>query len=102
MNKSTKKIKKPSPTDFGTYLRGQLKDKETKRHYDAYDKQLRVAYQILELRKKAGISQEELAEKIGTTQGNVARMESGRQNFTIQMLEKIAGTFHKDLRISIG
>jgi ribosome-binding protein aMBF1 (putative translation factor) len=100
MNKSIKKIKKP--TDFHAYLRGQLKDKEVKRHYDAYDKQLRVAYQILELRKKAGISQEELAEKIGTTQGNVARMESGRQNFTIQMLEKIAGTFHKDLRISIG
>jgi transcriptional regulator with XRE-family HTH domain len=83
-------------------LRGQLKDKEVKRHYDACDKQLRVAYRILELRKKAGISQVELAEKIGTTQGNVARMESGRQNFTLQTLEKIAGTFRKDLRISIG
>lgn len=90
------------PTDFHAYLRGQLKDKEIKHHYDAYDKQLRVAYRILELRKKAGISQEEFAQKIGTTQGNVARMESGRQNFTIQMLEKVAETFHKDLRISIG
>ncbi len=78
-----------------------MRDKETKKHYQFYGKQLEIAYQISQLRKKSNISQKELAKKIGTTQGNVARMEGGRQNFTIDTLEKIAATFNKDLIISI-
>lgn len=98
MNKNTKKFK---ATDFSDYLEQQLRDRETKKHYQAYGKQLGIAYQILQLRKKSNISQKELAKKIGTTQSNVARMEGGRQNFTINTLEKIAETFSKNLNISI-
>lgn len=98
MNKNTKKLK---ATDFSDYLEQQLRDKETEKHYQAYGKQLEIAYQILQLRKKSNISQGELARRIGTTQSNVARMEGGRQNFTVDTLEKIAETFNKDLVISI-
>jgi len=90
------------PTDFQEYLRKQLKDPEFKKYYDKYDKQLKIAYEILMLRKKKKMSQAALARKIGTKQSNVARMESGQQNFTIDMLEKIARALNQDLKISFG
>lgn len=89
-------------TDFQKYLKQQLKNKKLKKLYDEYGKQLEIAYQIIQLRKKAKITQIELAKKIGTTQSNVARMESGQQNFTIDILSKVAVAFNKNLKVSIS
>lgn len=88
--------------DFQEYLNKQLKNKEFKKLYDEYGKQLEIAYQIAKLRKEKRMSQVELAKRIGTTQSNVARMESGQQNFTVSILSKVAGIFNKDLKISIS
>lgn len=87
-------------TDFNEYLKKQLKDKELKGFYDEYGKQLEIAYKIVQLRKKANITQAQLAKKIGTTQSNIARMEKGQQNFTINLLDRLAGVFGKSLEIS--
>ena len=92
-----KKITKA--TDFQEYLKEELKDPEFKRYYDEFGKQLEIAYQILQLRKKKKMSQTELAKKIGTTQSNVARMESGQQNFTTDTLQKVAEAFKCDLKV---
>lgn len=86
--------------DFQAYLKTNLKDPQIKKHFDKYGKQLEVAYQILELRKKNQMSQAELANKIGTTQSNIARMETGQQNFTTATLQKIANVFSCDLKIN--
>ena len=88
-------------SDIQKYLKIELKDKKLKKLYDEYGKQLEIAYQIIQLRKKQKITQSELAKKIGTTQSNIARMESGKQNFTIDILSKVAHVFNKELKISI-
>ncbi|MDP2683729.1 MAG: helix-turn-helix transcriptional regulator [bacterium] len=93
-----KKINKA--LDFQDILSQKLKDPEFKNSYDEYGKQLEIAYKILELRKKRKMSQKELAEKIGTTQSNIARMESGQQNFTTNTLSKIAIVFKCDLQVN--
>ena len=97
MNKQYKKIKKA--VDFQKYLAQQLRNPEIKKHYDEYGKQLEIAYQVLQLRKKQKMSQAKLAKKIGTKQSNIARMESGQQNFTTETLQKIAVVFKRTLRI---
>lgn len=52
---------------------------------------LRVANQIAALRQKAGLSQAQLAERIGTKQAGVARMErAGYTGYTLTTLAKIA------------
>lgn len=94
MNKKQVKV-----IDFQEYLENQLKNPEIKKHYNEYGKQLEIAYMILELRKKENLSQVELAKKIGTTQSNVARMEAGEQNFTIDTLQKISSALKRDLKI---
>ena len=89
-------------TDFEHVLKEHLKDPEFKRHFDYYGKQLEISYALLQMRKKAKMSQAQLAKKIGTTQSNVARMEAGNQNFTVAMLTRIADAFEKDLEVSFG
>ncbi len=98
MNKN-KKIKKA--VDFQEYLTQQLKNPEIKKHYDKFGKQLEIAYQILKLRRQKRMSQAELAKKINTKQSNIARMEMGQQNFTIDTLQKIAKAFKRELKIKI-
>ena len=80
-------------------MKKQLKNPRLKRYYDEYSKQLEIAYRVHQLRKRAGMSQATLAKKIGTTQGNVARIEAGDQNFTTQLLARIAGALGKELRV---
>jgi ribosome-binding protein aMBF1 (putative translation factor) len=97
MNKKIQKIKKAA--DFQELLEKKLKNPEFKRLYDEYGRQLEIAYQILQLRKTKKLSQAQLAKKIGTKQSNIARMESGQQNFSVDILEKIADAFGCNLKI---
>lgn len=85
--------------DFQEYLAQQLKNPKLSEYYEEYGKQLEIAYKILQIRKQTGISQTELARRIGTTQSNIARMESGEQNFTTATLQKIASVFNRNLKI---
>nr|AKQ02641.1 Xre family transcriptional regulator [uncultured Parcubacteria bacterium Rifle_16ft_4_minimus_37658]AKQ05665.1 Xre family transcriptional regulator [uncultured Parcubacteria bacterium Rifle_16ft_4_minimus_23641] len=96
MNKSKKQYK---VVDFQKYLASELKNPKIRKYYNEYGKQLEIAYQILLLRKQEGISQSELAQKIGTTQSNIARMEQGKQNFTTETLQKIASALRHDLKV---
>lgn len=86
--------------DFQDILKEELKNPEFKKYYDEYGRQLEIAYQILKLRKKKKMSQLELAKRIGTKQSNIARLETGQQNFSINTLEKIAEAL--DCRLNIN
>ncbi len=96
---NNKKLKLDKAVDFQEYLAEQLKIPEFKKYYDIYGKQLEVAYNVLQLRKRKKMSQAELARKLDTTQSVVARMESGQQNFTTDTLQKIASVFDCNLQI---
>jgi len=100
--KNINKNKYIADFDFDEYLKERIKDPVFKRHYDYYGKQLEIAYQILKLRKKRKISQAQLAKKIGTKQSNIARMEAGQQNFSIDTLEKIAEALGYELNIGFS
>ncbi len=63
-----------------------LRDPEVKAAYDA----LELAYQIACLRIERGITQEELARRVGTSQPNIARLESGRRPPSLALLQRVA------------
>ncbi len=52
---------------------------------------------ISDLRETKGLTQEALAKKLKTTQSAVARIESGRQNVSAEMLKKISKALGKNL-----
>ena len=94
-----KKHKKVVYLSFERYLAQQMKNKVFRKAYEEESQRLRIAYQILQLRKKQRLSQKELARKLDTTQSTVARMEAGQQNFTTDTLQKIASALDRDLKI---
>jgi predicted transcriptional regulator len=55
-----------------------LADPETKREYDALAPEFEFSTELLRARLRAGLSQVELAERMGTSQSAIARLESGQ------------------------
>lgn len=55
-----------------------LADPEVKREYDALAFEFEFSAELLRARLRAGLSQAELAECMGTSQSAIARLESGR------------------------
>ena len=52
--------------------------------------QQKIGYFIKELREKRGMTQEEFAQALNTSQSSIPRMEKGEQNFTTELLQKIS------------
>lgn len=65
------------------------------------DNQKAISSFIKKLREKRSLTQEELAERLGTSQSAVARIEAGRQNITAGKLLKIGDALdHKIVSLS--
>jgi len=58
---------------------------------------MNIGNKITDLRESQGLTQKDLAKKIGTTQSAIARMESGKQNISSEMLKKLGKAFNKNL-----
>jgi UDP-N-acetylglucosamine 1-carboxyvinyltransferase len=56
-----------------------------------------IGNRIADLREAQGLTQSALAKKLSTTQSAIARIESGRQNVTADMLKKIGQALGKNL-----
>ena len=79
------------------FLAELLKDEAAKKRYEEDYEKLLGAYYVVKMRKAAGMRQADLAQKLGTCQSVVARIEAGKQNLTLIMLSKIAKIFGKRL-----
>lgn len=84
-------MKKEKVRTFRSRLREELKDSEFKTHYQEERQALKLALKIAKLREKKGLSQQQMAKLMGTSQQAVSRIESGEyEGFTLKTLEKIA------------
>lgn len=61
-----------------------------------------IAFQIIALREKAGLTQKQLADLVGTKQSNIARLESADYTgYTLKTLEKVTRALRSRLEIRI-
>jgi DNA-binding XRE family transcriptional regulator len=73
------------------WLSQKLKKPGFRKHFRQARLAVEVAHQIVLLREKLGITQAELARRMGTKQQTVSRLESGDyEGFTLKTLLKIA------------
>jgi transcriptional regulator with XRE-family HTH domain len=56
---------------------------------------------IIRERKTQGITQIELAKRIGTKQSNISRLESENYNPTLEFLNRVARSLGKELHIEL-
>lgn len=66
-----------------------LADPTIRRQYDSLGPEFAVIQLIIKERIRSGLSQKELAERIGTKQSAISRFESGSYNPTLSFLFKI-------------
>ena len=60
-----------------------------------------VVSQLRMLRKEQGMTQEHLAELVGTKKSNISRLESGRYNPSLDFLIKVADGLGKQITVKI-
>ncbi|WP_027719101.1 helix-turn-helix domain-containing protein [Desulfovirgula thermocuniculi] len=78
-----------------------LKNPEFKEEYDALEPEYRLLRAVIQRRIEKGLTQEELARRVGTRQAAIARFESGRANPTIGFLKKVAAALDADLEVEL-
>lgn len=60
-----------------------------------------VAKQLRDVRRSQGMTQESLAELVGTKKSNISRLESGRYNPSLDFLVKVAGGLGKQIQVKV-
>jgi ribosome-binding protein aMBF1 (putative translation factor) len=94
---------KSASKKFGDYLKEKLKNPRIKKTFDKYDMPMRLAMAIVDAREKAGLTQTQLAAKIGTSQPAIALLESGDQlNVELQTISRIERALHPHFWFHIG
>jgi ribosome-binding protein aMBF1 (putative translation factor) len=76
--------------DFDIFLKESLKDPLIKAEFDRQQPEFAVIQAIIDARVKKSLTQKQLAEKMGTTQSAISRLEKGNVSPTVDFLKKLA------------
>jgi ribosome-binding protein aMBF1 (putative translation factor) len=85
--------------DFKVWKKKALKDSQFKAEYDKLQPEFALIRAVVEARLKKGLTQTELANKIGTKQSVISRLEIGRANPSVLFLKKLAEALNTRLEI---
>jgi transcriptional regulator with XRE-family HTH domain len=82
-----------------------LKRKNVKAEYEALEPEFELLHTLLDARQKAGLSQAEIAERMGTKAPAITRLESslssGKHSPSISTIKKYADALNCHLEIKI-
>jgi len=70
------------------------KERQRRTPYEA------IARRVLLLRMEHGLTQAQLATRVGTSHSQIARIESGQYRTSVETLNRIAAAFDADLEIT--
>lgn len=78
-----------------------MRDKAFAREYDRLKPRYEMISQIISERHRQNLTQEALAERVGTKKSNISRLESGNYNPSLDFLAKIAQALGKELALAL-
>ncbi len=88
-------------TNWDQYFQKQMGDQEMKVLIEEELKALRVGTEIARLRQRRGMSQTQLAAKVGMSAPNISRIENNpAQNVTLGTLVKIARALGREVDVA--
>lgn len=89
-------------TNFDRYLEEQLRDPAFRRRFEEASEEWDLAIQLARLRREKWLTQEQLAERVGTNQQQISRLENptyhGR---SLRTLRKVAEALGAEVEIRI-
>lgn len=85
---------------FGKIAEKWHADPEFQREFDGLEEEFELAAAVIKARFEAGLTQEELARRMGTTQSAIARIEGGKSNPSTTTLKKLAAATGTRLKVT--
>jgi len=76
-----------------------MKDPKYRREYEALEEEFSLVAALIEARTRAGLTQEQVARRMKTTQAVIARLEGGGSKPSTRTLERYAEATGSRLRI---
>jgi len=86
-------------SEWNEFLNEQLIDPEIRSEWDAMGPEFAIVQAIIDVRKNAGLTQKQLSERTGITQGDISRLESGNANPSLNTLKRLASAMDMTLKI---
>jgi predicted transcriptional regulator len=78
-----------------------LKNKKIKKAYDVLEPDFMVIEKLIQKRIENGLTQKQIAEKVGTRQSAISRLESGTYNPSLSFLQKVADALGSRLQVKL-
>jgi transcriptional regulator with XRE-family HTH domain len=78
-----------------------MKEPGFKKGYDALEEEFSLASQLIEARSRAGLTQAEVAQRMGTSQSSVASLESGAAKPSLSTLRRYANATGTTVKIKL-
>ncbi len=92
----------PVPHDHQAFLDKAGKRKGFKSAYASLELEYQVASQMLKARSRAGMTQDAVAERMGTTKSAISRLESaGKHAASLATLKRYASAVGCDLQVKL-
>lgn len=87
---------------FKDYLKEELKNPEFKKAFEEEEVYASLAIQIAKIRQKEGLTQQELAKRLHTTQQTVSRLEDiHNRSYSLGTLIRLARALGKRLEVEL-
>jgi ribosome-binding protein aMBF1 (putative translation factor) len=77
-----------------------MKDPKYRREYEALEEEFSLVTALIEARTRAGLTQEQVAQRMKTTQAVIARLEGGGSKPSTRTLERYAEATGSRLKIT--
>lgn len=87
-------------SEFSELLEEQLKDSEFQAEWNNIQPEMDVMRAIVDARIKQGLTQTELAQRIGMNQADISKLEHGNRNPSLELLKKLANGLGMELKLS--
>lgn len=89
-------------TNFDRYLQDQLRDTDFAARFKKAGEAWDLAIQLAALRKESGLSQKELAKRVGTSQQQISRLESPcYEGHSLSMIRRVAEALGATVRVEV-
>lgn len=88
--------------NYTQFKKRLLERPEVKRAYEELGPEFEVVSLLIKMRFRKRLTQRELAERVGTKQSAISRLESGTYNPSLSFLYKIADALDARLKVSVG
>jgi len=86
-------------TTLKDYLAEQMKDPGFRTEYEALEPEFAIIQAMIEARKATGLTQSQLAERAGISQGDISKIETGNANPSLNTLKRLAKSMDMRLRL---